>query len=423
MSEEQDLINIVADKVLVNDTPDGWTVTSLDKKIDILSGFPFKSSLFVDDSSKIGLIRIRDIKKQQLKTFYEGEYDDAYVVKKGDVLIGMDGDFNITKWKIENALLNQRICKLSASTDSLFNTDFLFYFLAPELATINNMTVATTVKHLSVKDLRGITKPFPPLPEQQKIATILSSVDEVIEKTQAQIDKLKDLKTSMMQELLTKGIGHTEFKDSPMGSIPAEWKVVNLRDVAIEKGLQTGPFGAQLHAHEYVEQGIPVIMPKDMRNNRVATGSIAKITSDKANGLERHKVETGDILFSRRGDIGRFVLIEDISQGWICGTGCLKARLNDSIEPSYLASYLTLVPVVEWLNNNAVGQTMLNLNTSILSELPVILPPIDEQKIIAKTIESLDQRKSSLSLKYEKLQSTKKALMQDLLTGKVRVNT
>jgi type I restriction enzyme S subunit len=264
---------------------------------------------------------------------------------------------------------------------------------------------------------------LPPLPEQQKIAQILTSVDEVIEKTQAQIDKLKDLKIAMMQELLTKGIGHVEFKDSPVGRIPVGWQVKTLRDIAVTKGLQTGPFGAQLHAHEYVEQGIPVIMPKDMKNNRVVTGTIAKITSEKADGLERHKVEAGDILFSRRGDIGRFVLVEKKNEGWICGTGCLKARLNDLIEPAFFASYLTLVTVVEWLNNNAVGQTMLNLNTSILSDLPVMLPPKAEQKIIAKTVESLDQRTISLSLKYEKLQSIKKALMQDLLTGKVRVST
>ncbi len=261
-----------------------------------------------------------------------------------------------------------------------------------------------------------------PVAEQQKIATILSSVDNVIEKTRAQIDKLKDLKTGMMQELLTKGIGHTKFKDSPVGRIPAAWEIARLGDIVLPKGIQTGPFGSQLHSHEYIEWGVPVIMPRDMKCNKIDPASVAHISLEKAAELDKHRVEIGDLVFARRGDIGRYALVDKSNEGWVCGTGCLKVRLKPSVSPSFIASYLTLTPVVEWLNTNSVGQTMLNLNTSILSDLPIILPPKHEQTVIGEAIVSLDNKVDLSSSKLDGLMRVKKALMQDLLTGKVRVN-
>ena len=270
-------------------------------------------------------------------------------------------------------------------------------------------------------DLREKLFLTPPLPEQQKIATILSSVDDVIEKTHAQIDKLKDLKTGMMQELLTKGIGHTEFKDSPVGLIPAAWEVTHLGAVVMPKGIQTGPFGSQLHAHEYVDWGVPVVMPRDMKGNKIDPASVSHIPLERAVELDKHRVEVNDFLFARRGDIGRFALVDKSNEGWVCGTGCLKVRMKPSVNPIFMASYLTLKPVIEWLNLNAVGQTMLNLNTSILSDLPVVLPSEQEQTIIGEAIVSLDNKVALSSAKLDSLQIVKKALMQDLLTGKVRV--
>lgn len=278
-----------------------------------------------------------------------------------------------------------------------------------------------TRSKLNQSDMRDIEYLAPPLPEQQKIATILSSVDDVIEKTRAQIDKLKDLKTGMMQELLTKGTGHTEFKDSPVGRIPAAWEVTHLGSVVMPKGIQTGPFGSQLHAHEYVDWGVPVVMPRDMKGNKIDPALVSHIPLERAVELDRHRVEINDFLFARRGDIGRFALVDKSNEGWVCGTGCLKVRMQPSVNPIFMASYLTLKPVIEWLNLNAVGQTMLNLNTSILSELPIVLPSEKEQTMIGETIASLDNKVALSSAKLDSLQIVKKALMQDLLTGKVRV--
>jgi len=158
-----------------------------------------------------------------------------------------------------------------------------------------------------------------------------------------------------------------------------------------------------------------------MKGNKIDPASVAHIPLGKAAELDKHRVEIGDLVFARRGDIGRFALVDKSNEGWVCGTGCLKVRLQSSVSPAFIASYLTLAPVIEWLNTNAVGQTMLNLNTSILSDLPIILPPEHEQTVIGEAIVSLDNKVASSSDKLSGLLRVKKALMQDLLTGKVRV--
>lgn len=397
--------------------PDGWKITPLNEKVNFLSGFPFKSALFVEDKTKIGLIRIRDIQRQELRTHYSGEYDDTYIVKKGDVLIGMDGDFNITKWRIKDALLNQRICKVTAIDESGFDTDFLYYFLAPELLLINEKTVATTVKHLSVKDLREITKPFPPLPEQQKIAKILTSVDEVIEKTQAQIDKLKDLKTGMMQELLTNGIDHTEFKDSPVGRIPAEWEVKPLIEVVkniIDCEHKTAPY---VEKSEYL-----VVRTSNVRNGELTYQDI-KFTSKE--GFEawtkRAVPSVGDVLFTREAPAGESCLVP-VGFNLCMGQRMVLLRPKTEImNHNYFSTYLNSEFASKEIYELSIGTTVTRINIDDIKKIKCIVPPLAEQTKIAASIGSVKKAILSKQNKLSSLADIKKALMQDLLTGKVRV--
>ena len=298
------------------------------------------------------------------------------------------------------------------------NPKFLFYALSA--APLSNLGYSRHFKLLKEVDL-GI----PPLPEQQKIAAILSSVDAVIEKTEAVIEQLEVVKKGMMQELLTRGMPgrHSRFKKTEVGEIPENWGCFALGALIGPKNLQTGPFGSQLKANEYVAAGVPVIMPKDLANQRVRVDSIARISETRATDLIRHRVRAGDILFSRRGDIGRCGLITPKEHDWVCGTGCLRARIPPkSANARFLLHAISWTPSRQWLNDNAVGQTMLNLNTKILSRLPLCLPPLAEQKEIAAILDSVDERIAKERQTISELRNTKSALMSNLLTGKIRVN-
>lgn len=191
----------------IGDVPKHWKVLRGKYALSILSGFPFDSQKFEfeDNGVYMPLIRIRDINGSSTEVYYSGSYPIESVVKTGEVLIGMDGDFNISKWKGTNALLNQRVCKLRE--DSSMNTHFAFYMLSSPLKAINSVTYATTVKHLSVYDIYNAFIPVPPISEQTAIASYLdrkcATIDTSISNAQHQIELLQEYKQSLITEVVT----------------------------------------------------------------------------------------------------------------------------------------------------------------------------------------------------------------------------
>lgn len=167
------------------------------------------------------------------------------------------------------------------------------------------------------------------------------------------------------------------------------WEKVKLGDVSAN--IQTGPFGSQLHQYDYSETGTPVVMPKDLIGGRISEQSIARVCQDHVQCLNRHIIQKGDILYSRRGDIGRCAFATDHETGWLCGTGCLRVTTNTTIADSKFVFYQLQQPeVVGWVEKHAVGATMLNLNTTILSNIPLLLPPIETQHRIADILSAYD---------------------------------
>jgi type I restriction enzyme S subunit len=167
---------------------------------------------------------------------------------------------------------------------------------------------------------------------------------------------------------------------------PEHWELTTLGQLCTDSGggVQTGPFGSQLHAADYVDVGIPSIMPKNISIEGVSTEDIARITKEDAQRLSKYLVKEGDIVYSRRGDVEKSSLITEKENGWLCGTGCLKVSFgkNSSVPSGYIHAYLSHPAIREWISRHAVGATMPNLNTSILSAVPVLVPPKDEIDII-----------------------------------------
>lgn len=179
------------------------------------------------------------------------------------------------------------------------------------------------------------------------------------------------------------------------GDIPDHWEFTTLGEICQRGGgnIQTGPFGSQLHASDYVRVGIPSIMPTNIGDNRIVEDGIVRITEEDANRLGQHRVEVGDIVYSRRGDVEKRALIREREKGWLCGTGCLKVRLGSGVvDPHFASLFLGHPSIREWIVRQAVGATMPNLNTSIMSSVPFALPPLAEQKAIASALGALDDK-------------------------------
>ncbi|MFH7828570.1 restriction endonuclease subunit S [Kluyvera chengduensis] len=156
--------------------------------------------------------------------------------------------------------------------------------------------------------------------------------------------------------------------------------------------IHTGPFGSQLHAADYISEGIPCIMPANMKNNRVDLSKIAFISEKDAQRLSKYLVKEGDVVYSRRGDVTLKALIGSREVGYFCGTGCLLLRPGDKLDPDYLTYYLSTPKIQSWIISQAVGATMPNLNTGILSRVPFIGPEKATQEKISAILRAIDDK-------------------------------
>lgn len=191
----------------------------------------------------------------------------------------------------------------------------------------------------------------------------------------------------------------------------ADWKEYKLGDFA---DIQTGPFGSQLHAADYILNGIPSIMPTNIGSRlNIVTNDIVCITEKDAERLKKYTVKSGDIVYSRRGDVEKCAFITSEQNGWLCGTGSLRIRfISNEIEPKFCAYYLSTPAIKSWVLNNSVGSTMPNLNSSILKNLPLQLPPLSEQQAIAEVLSSLDDKIDLLHRQNKTLEAMAETLFR-----------
>lgn len=190
-----------------------------------------------------------------------------------------------------------------------------------------------------------------------------------------------------------------------------EWKEVKLGNLC---KIQTGPFGSQLHQADYVPEGIPCIMPTNIGQKLdFIIDNIAHVTEGDADRLSRHLVKEGDIVYARRGDIEKCAYVTKNEKGWLCGTGCLKlTSFNEIVDSHFIAYQLSTQECKKWIVGNAVGTTMLNLNTGILGELPISLPSLKIQSRIASILSSLDSKIETNNKINAKLEEMAQALFK-----------
>ncbi len=196
----------------------------------------------------------------------------------------------------------------------------------------------------------------------------------------------------------------------------AVWRETTLGEVCddVDGIIQTGPFGSQLHESDYSPEGIPVVMPKDIIEGRIATENVARVSPEHVERLSRHKLRKGDIVYGRRGDIGRQALIRPEQEGWMCGTGCIRLSFGESVlSPLFLHYYLRQDDLVSWITNQAVGATMPNLNTGILRTVPVRFPPLPVQRRIEGILSAYDELMENSQRRIRILEATARALYRE----------
>ncbi|EHV1354138.1 restriction endonuclease subunit S [Vibrio cholerae] len=286
-------------------------------------------------------------------------------------------------------------------------------------------------KSISFEQFGAIYLPYFDYEEQQKIANFLdhetAKIDTLITKQEKLIELLKEKRQAVISHAVTKGLNpNAPMKDSGvewLGEVPEHWVVAQLKFNT--KLMQTGPFGSQLHAEDYVEGGVPLINPAHMINGEIVPDPQVSVDADTQDRLSRHKLAEGDIIFARRGELGRCAVVTDQQVGWICGTGSLKATLNERLIPEYAYLLITSNGVVAELSLESKGSTMDNLNTETLGKIRTPVPPVHEQRAILSYVDEVsgkykhlvDLAENAIGLMKER----KTALISAAVTGKIDV--
>lgn len=190
-----------------------------------------------------------------------------------------------------------------------------------------------------------------------------------------------------------------------------EWTEITLGEIS---NVQTGPFGSQLHASDYVIDGVPCIMPRNIGPHlNFLVDDVPCVGENDVARLKKHKFQKGDIVYSRRGDVEKCAYVTDREKGWLCGTGCLLIRITSNSANSKFISYQLSTPELKgWITSHAVGTTMPNLNTNILQHVPLSLPPIREQLAIVEVLSSIDEKMFLLHRNNKTLQQLAEALFR-----------
>ena len=282
------------------------------------------------------------------------------------------------------------------------------------------LATGTSVYGISRENIKKIKILVPPLKEQEKIAEILSTVDSQIDDTEKLIEKSKELKKGLMQKLLTKGIGHSEFKKTEVGEIPASWEVKKLGEISnlITKGTTPSTYG-----FNFEEKGINFIKVENLLDNgSIDIKNIPKISKECHEKLKRSQIEENDILFSIAGSIGKtYIVNENLLP---CNTNQALAIIRiieDEYDKVFLRNYLNSYNVKKYIKRISTIGAQPNMSLEQLGNLKIILPPLIEQKKIANILSSIDREIEEYEDEKRKLEELKKGLMQQLLTGKIKV--
>ena len=425
----------------VGPIPEQWkstTVSSIASSIrNAIVGGPFGSDLVSKDYVDFGVPVVRG--QNMGNKFVSGNFAfvtqekanslQANLARPGDLMFtqrGTLGQVSIVPDKpFKEYLVSQSQMKLTVDRKAA-NPDFFYYVFSSseQQEFIRRNTIQTGLPHINLGILKSIPVPLPQPDEQAAIAEALTDADALIESLEQLLTKKRHLKEGAMQELLTgkdrlPGFGGTKVTKREIGHVPNDWQVLSIGQIAQVK---TGPFGSSLHERDYVADGTPIITVEHLEEMGIAHTNLPMVSDADHKRLTAYKLEEGDIVFSRVGSVDRNARVTPSESGWLFSGRLLRLRASpSSVNTRYLSYQFHSEPFKQRVRTVAVGQTMASLNTQILRGVLVVLPPFPEQSAIAAILSDMDAEITALETKLTKARQLKQGMMQELLTGRIRL--
>ncbi len=308
--------------------------------------------------------------------------------------------------------LGRRVALVRPDPTKVDSRFLLYYFLSAAWRAVveSNVISGATVDRIPLERFPTFPAAMPPIAAQRSIADVISSYDDLIDNNRRRIKLLEDSVRLLFDEWFVR-------------LRASDWPAFTLQQLCVDdSGIQTGPFGSQLHQADYSEEGVPVVMPKDLATMRIDTQTVARIPEHRADELGRHRMQRGDIVFGRRGEMGRRAYIGQRQVGYFCGTGCLRLRPDAGrVQPRFLFEMLRAPAVAGDIANRAKGSTMANLSAGALQGVTVPVPPRDLQDRFAAFAEDVGEQIDTLDEQSRKLRTARNLLLPRLMSGELSV--
>lgn len=407
--------------------PDKWNISKIKEiTVEHKQGY-FTKEPYVSDG--IYLARVTDL-KNPLVDFSEmpklnisnKDYED-FKICKDDFLFarsGAIGRYGIFENDAKPAIFGSYIIRFRFDLQLVVNR-YVGYFYESSICRqqLKSISQGNANVNINAENIKSLNLPIPPLPEQQKIADILTTVDDKLENIESQIAEYIKLKTGLMQQLLTKGIGHTKFVESELGMIPEGWRVTPLSNLT---SLMTNGFvGTATTFYTDEEDGIIYIQGYNVEEGRFRLNGIKRVSREFHNKHLKSCLEVGDVLTIQTGEVGVSAVVSKELSGANCHALIISRPIANKLNSYFLSYFLNSQIGKTQIKSIQVGSTMLHINVSHFLKYKIPLPQLPEQVKIVEILSSVDEKIESLQQKKEEFTNLKKGLMEQLLTGRIRV--
>ena len=314
------------------------------------------------------------------------------------VLVAGNGDLNVKYYNGKfDAYQRTYIITLKEGITKT-SVPFLYKFFTSYIEVLRQRSIGGIIKYIKLGDITNAILPLPPLSMQETIVSELDKINELIRLKKGQLKDYDNLAQSIFYEM---------FGDPVVNE--KGWEIKKLGEVAM---IKTGPFGSMLHKEDYITGGIPLINPMHIQNFKAVPDKYFTISKEKAAELCDYQLKINDVIFARRGDIGRCAVISDKEAGYLCGTGSLFVRFERKLSSIYTMYVVRTTSFIKELVSKAKGATMLNLNSSTMENLRFPIPPLPLQQAFAQRIELIEQQKAEIQSTIADLETLLASRMQ-----------
>ena len=382
----------------------GWEYKKLGEVGNIVTG----STPSTKDESNYSpreycFVKPSDLPSQGIAIIKETEYyvstkglSKSRILPSGSVLVSCIGSIGKIGVLTKEACSNQQINAIIPKNE--IDSKFIAYSIYAYRFMLESIANAPVVPIINKTDFSKIQIGIPPKSTQLAIVSELDKINELIRLKKEQLKDYDNLAQSIFYQMFGDPV------ENEMG-----WEVKKLGDLAIVK---TGPFGSMLHKEDYIYDGIPLVNPVHMKNFKIVADVEFTISKEKACELENYMLQNNDVVFARRGDIGRCAIVSEKEQGYLCGTGSLFVRFIENIESIFIMYIVRSESFSEHLISKAKGATMLNINSSTIADLCIPLPPLPLQQLFAQRIEQIEKQKAEVQKAIADLETLLASRMQ-----------